>query len=149
MRHVPLDEFSILSIHHNPLDHSCPRVTFLWTNFQFVHSSQSSWPILSMHRGVLNEFLIPTAFITTCHYQRQGPNYTFSCAAAVVLAQNTWFVHHSDSPTLDILETGRAWCCTHKSLTAKCRTLPNPSRWTIPIAAVASDLIATWPHKLK
>ena len=43
----------------------------------------------------------------------------------------------------------RTWCCTHKSPTAKCRTFPNPSRWTIPIAAVAPDLIATWPHKQK
>ena len=42
----------------------------------------------------------PTAFITTCHHQRQGPNYTFSCSAAVVLAQDTWFVHRSDSPVL-------------------------------------------------
>ena len=53
----------------------------------------------------------------------------------------------------DILESrifpDRAWCCTHKSPTAKCRTFPNPSRWTIPIAALASDLIATWPHKQK
>ena len=49
-----LDKFSILSINHDPLDH-----------------------FLSMHHGVLNEFLMadvidastkhhPTAFITTC-----------------------------------------------------------------------------------
>ena len=53
----------------------------------------------------------------------------------------------------DLLETrmfpDRAWCCTHKSLTGKCRTFPNPTRWTIPIAAVASDLLDTWPHKQK
>ena len=83
-----------------------------------------------MHRDVLSEFLMtddaptkhhPTAFITTCHHQRQGPR----------------------------IFPDRAWCCTHKSPTAKCRTFPNPSRWTIPIAAVASDLIPTWPHKPK
>ena len=53
----------------------------------------------------------------------------------------------------DILETRifpeRTWCYTHKSPTDKCRAFPNPSQWTIPIAAVASDLIATWPHKQK
>ena len=59
-----------------------------------------------MHRGVLNEFLMtdgidaltkhhPTAFITTCHDQRQGPSYTFSSGA-----EDTWFVHRSDSPVL-------------------------------------------------
>ena len=26
--------FSILFIHHNPLDHFCPYVTLFWTNFQ-------------------------------------------------------------------------------------------------------------------
>ena len=53
----------------------------------------------------------------------------------------------------DIMETQsfleRAWSCTHKSPTAKRRTFPIPSRWTIPLAAVASDLLATWPHKQK
>ena len=53
----------------------------------------------------------------------------------------------------DLLETRillqRTWCWTHKSPTAKCRTFPCPTLCTIPIAAVASDLIATWPHKLK
>ena len=87
MRHALLDAFSILSIHHNPLD----------------------------------------------------PRYLV-CASLGF-----------SSP--DILENRifpeRTWCCTHKSPTAKCRTFPNPSRWTIPIAAVASDLIATWPHKQK
>ena len=47
----------------------------------------------------------------------------------------------------DILDTrifpDRTWCYTHKSPTDKCQTFPSPSRWTILIAAVASDLIAT------
>ena len=96
----------------------------------------------------------PTAFITTCHHQRQGPDCKFSCGATLVPAQDTWFVHRSDSPSSpDILETQiypeGAWCCTHKSPTTNCQTFPNPRRWTIPIAAVASDLIPTWPHKPK
>ena len=42
----------------------------------------------------------PTTFITTCHHQRQGPNYTFSCGETVDPARDTWFVHRSDSPVL-------------------------------------------------
>ena len=99
----------------------CPFITILLTTFvhasrssgrifNFVHSSQSSWPLLFMHRGALNEFLMtdeidastkhhPTAFITTCR-----PNYTFSCAVEVVPAQDTRFAHRSDSPVLTFWE---------------------------------------------
>ena len=64
-----------------------------------------------MHRDILNESLMtnkidvltkhhPAALITTCHHQQQGLDGTFSCGAAVVPAQDTWFVHRSDSPVL-------------------------------------------------
>ena len=33
---------------------------------------------------------------------RQVPSYTLSCGAAMVLAQSTLFVHHSDSPILTL-----------------------------------------------
>ena len=89
----------------------------------------------------------PTAFITTYHHQRQGPNCTFLCGATVVSAQDTWFVHRSDCPALTFWKLEFS-LNEHTSLKQ-----PNvgvfPSQWTIPIAAVASDLIATWPHKQK
>ena len=40
-------------------------------------------------------------------------------------------------------------CCNQRSETARWRTRPNPSLWTIPIAAVASDFNdPTCPNKL-
>ena len=137
---------SLLTFRRHLRDFSCS------VNFATVHH---------MHRDLLDRFLRtdeidastkhhPTTFITTCH---QGPNCTLSCGATMVPAQDTRFVSRLDSPVLTFLETRifpeRTCCCTHRSPTDKCRTFPNPSRWTIPFAAVASDLIATWPHKQK
>ena len=114
-----------------------------------------------MCRGVLNEFFIdasakhhPTAFITTCHHQRQGPNDTFSCGATVVPARDTWFVHRSACPVLTFWKL--EFSLIEHGVVPTGLQQPNAGlfqiragRWTIPIAAVASDLIATWPHKQK
>ena len=131
--------------------------------FNFVHSSQSSWPLLSMQHAVLNEFFMteeinastnhhPTALITTCHHQRQGPNYTFSCGAIVVQAQDTWVGHRSDSPVLTFWKLDFPWTdmVLHPQVSnCQISDFSNPSWWNMPIAAVASDFIATWPQKQK
>ena len=89
----------------------CPFITILLTPLSMRHALLDEFSILSIHRDVLNVFFrtneidaltkhLPTAFITTCHHQRQGPNCTFSCGATEVLAQDTWFVHRSDCPAL-------------------------------------------------
>ena len=62
----------------------------------------------------------------------------------MVLAQGTLFVHHSDSP---ILTLWRFEFFPNES-DAEATQLNvelylNPSPWTIPIAAVASDFLAT------
>ena len=136
-----LDKFSILSIRHDPLDQFCP-----------------------MRHGVLNEFLMTDEIDastkhhpTACHHDlpssTTGTQLQFSCGATVVPPR--YLVCASlgfSSPDIfgkTRIFPERTWCCTHKSPTAKCRTFPNSSRWTIPIAAVASDSIATWPHKQK
>ena len=121
----------------------CSFVTILLTNF--VHASRCSERALDRRLNQappngIHHYMSSSTTGTQLHIfvwrnSGSGPRYLV-CASLGF-----------SSP--DILETRRAWCCTHKSLTAKCRTLPNPSRWTIPIAAVASDLIATWPHKQK
>ena len=81
MRHVPLDEFSILS------------------------TQQSSQPLLSMRHVPLDEFLMTNEIdVTTCHHQRQGPHCTFSYSATMVPVQDSWFVHRSDSPVLTFLK---------------------------------------------
>ena len=145
-------KISTLFIRHDPLNQFCSCVMLFWTNFS----------ILSIHRGVLNEFLTTdgidaltkhhtTAFITICHHQRKethlhvfvwrnsgsGPRYLV-CASLGLSSPDIWEIR---------IFPERAFCCTHKFPTAKCRTFPNPSLWTITIAAVVSDLIATWPHK--
>ena len=116
------------------------------------HALLDEFSILSIYRGVLNEFLTtdaidaltkhhPTAFITICHHQRKetqlhvfvwrnigsGPRYMV-CASLGLSSPDIWETR---------IFPERALCCTHKSPTAKCRTSPNPSLWTITIAAVA------------
>ena len=125
MRHVLLDEFSILSIHHNPLDHFCPCIAC---------SERVEIDASTQHH--------PTAFITTCHHQRQGQNYTFSHSAAMVLVRGTLFVHRSDCPVLTFWKLK----FSQNEHGVAPTSLQQP---TIPIAAVESDLIDTWPHKQK
>ena len=156
-----LDKISILFNHHDPLDQFCPCVTYLWTKmFNFVNSSQCPCITLLWTNFQFCPFI--TILLTTfVHASRcservlddrrnrrldkappNGIHHDLTSSATVVPAQDTCFVHRRIFPE-------RTWCCTHKSPTAKCQTSPNPSRWTIPIAAVASDLIPTWPHKQK
>ena len=113
-----------------------------------------------MHRDPLDQCLTTdeinastkhnqTSSITTCHHQRKEPNCTLSCCATMVEAQDPWLVH-SDSPVplwrleVSLNEHGVAPTDLQQPNVG---TFPNPSRWTIPIAAAASDLITTWPHK--
>ena len=97
--------------------------------------------------------LVVRLFESITTLNREVPNCTLSCGPTVVPAQDSWFVHRSDSPVLtfwklefSLNEHGVAPTSLQQP---KCRTLPNPGRWTIPIAAVASDLLATWPRKQK
>ena len=159
-----LDKFSILFIRHNPLDHFCPCVTLFWINFlfcsfitilltTFVHASRCCERVLDDRRNRR----LDKAPLNGIHHDLP------SSARGTQLHVFVWRNSGSGPRSLvcaslgfsspDNLETRifpeRTWCCTHKSPTAKCRTFPNPSRWTIPIAAVAPDLIATRPHKQK
>ena len=116
-----LDQFLILSVHHDFLDHFFSCIATLAINFVKLRLQFS--PNLLQHR--------------------QGPNCKLSCGATMVPAQDTWFAHRSDSPVLPFWTLEFSMndddVCTQRSPTAKCRTVPNPSR-TIPNAAVASDL---------
>ena len=63
-----------------------------------------------------------------------GPKY---CVCASLGISNPDILGDSNFPRTNVM-------LNHTDLlTAQCRPFPNPSRWTIPIAAVASDLIAT------
>ena len=95
----------------------------------------------------------PTTSITTCHHQRQGPNYKFSCGAAGGPAQDTWFVHNSDSPVPKFWKL--EFSVNEHVVVPTSLQPPNIGLFPVRaggqfvIAAVASDLIATWPHKQK
>ena len=151
MRHVALDEFSILSSHHNPLDHCCPCVTFLWTNFQlcpfmtillttFVHASRCSERVLDQRLDKappngIHHALSSSATKTQLHVfvRRNNGSGPRNLVCATLGFSRP-----------DILETRifpeRTWCCTHKSPTAKCRTFPNRSRVDHPDCCSCSQI---------
>ena len=129
MRNNSLDQRLILSTHHSPFNHfrSCIAtlaIIFVKLQLQFA-------PYLLQHR--------------------EGPNCKLLCGATMVPAQDTWFVHRSDSPVLTFL--GLEFSLNEHDVApkdlqqpSKCRTFPNPSWWTIPIAAAASDNRHVPPH---
>ena len=138
-----LDKFSILFIRHDPLDHFCPCVTFLWANFQFCPfvtiimttcPSPCSERVLDDRRNRRLDKALPNSI------HNNLPSSTTGTQVHVFVWCNSgsgprYLVCASlgfSSP--DILGTRnfpeRTWCCTHKSPTAKCRTFPNPSKLT-------------------
>ena len=125
-----LDQCWILSTHHTPLNHLCSCVATLAIKLVMLQLQVQVSPFGTQHQ--------------------QEPNCKLLSGATVVQRYLVCASLGFSSP--DILETGifsERTCCTQRSPTAECRTVPNPSLRTIPIAAVASDLIATWPHKQK
>ena len=75
-----LVQFLILSIHHDFLDHFCSCIATL------------AIICVKLRLEVSPYFL----------QHRQGPNCKLLCGATMVPAQDTWFVHLSDSPVLTI-----------------------------------------------
>ena len=58
----------------DPLNHFCPFERI----FNFVHSTQSSSPPLSTHRGVLNEFLMTDEIDATTKHQKNDIHHDLS-----------------------------------------------------------------------
>ena len=140
-------ERNVLNTHHA---HGFPRLAEQ-NNFQSLYSFRpgSTLESISYSPGFQS---YSKNFV---HRQRQGPSCTLSCGATMVLDQDTWFGRRSDSPVLTFWRL--EFSLNEHGVAPTGLQQPNVGLFLIragelsqfSIAAVASDLIATWPHKQK